>query len=340
MDWMRTMDPLNHDALQGIKPVPVTTLTGFLGAGKTTLLNRILSGNHGLRVAVLVNDFGAINIDAELVISVETNVISLANGCVCCMIRDDLVASIEEALARPEKPDYIVLEASGVADPIGIAQTLNDPSLRDRIRLDGILCVLDAEQVFLAPETTELKLMQMACADMIVLNKVDLVQREDVARIRAWLDTRFHRFLLVEAVRGDVPLPVLLSLGHPDADRKDDELGCCDGACAHPRHDHSRHDGQFESWSFTTDSPVSLDALRRAASRLPVGVYRAKGVIYTADAPDRRAILQVVGRRVDISLAEPWGDRARCTRLVAIGARGSFDEDELRAAFDGCRVPG
>ena len=162
------MDQINHDTVSGPPPVPVTTLTGFLGAGKTTLLNRILSGNHGLRVAVLVNDFGAINIDAELVISVETNVISLANGCVCCMIRDDLVANIQDAIARPEKPEYILLEASGVADPIGIAQTLNDPSLRDRIQLDGILCVVDAEQVLAAPETTELKLLQMACADIIV----------------------------------------------------------------------------------------------------------------------------------------------------------------------------
>ena len=102
---------------------------------------------------MLVNDFGAINIDAELVIDVDSNVISLANGCVCCMIRDDLVASIRDAIARPEQPECVLLEASGVADPIGIAQTLNNPALRDRIRLDGILCVVDAEQALAAPET-------------------------------------------------------------------------------------------------------------------------------------------------------------------------------------------
>lgn len=147
------MEPVDHDSAAGPRPVPVTTLTGFLGAGRTTLLNRILSGRHGLRVAVLVNDFGAINIDAELVIDVDSNVISLANGCVCCMIRDDLVASIRDAIARPEQPECVLLEASGVADPIGIAQTLNNPALRDRIRLDGILCVVDAEQALAAPET-------------------------------------------------------------------------------------------------------------------------------------------------------------------------------------------
>ena len=114
--------------------VPVTILTGFLGAGKTTLLNRILNGSHGLRVAVLVNDFGAINIDTELIIGVEENAISLANGCVCCQIRDDLVDTIKEVITRPEQPEYILLEASGVADPSGIALTFAIPAFRDRIR--------------------------------------------------------------------------------------------------------------------------------------------------------------------------------------------------------------
>ena len=134
------------------KTVPITTLTGFLGAGKTTLLNRILTGNHGLRVGVLVNDFGAINIDAEHVVGVKDNMISLSNGCVCCQIRDDLVESVVALLARPESIEYILLEASGVADPAGIFVTFNDPNLRDRIRLDSVTCVVDADQVFAHPE--------------------------------------------------------------------------------------------------------------------------------------------------------------------------------------------
>ena len=198
--------------------IPLTVLTGFLGAGKTTLLNRILTGDHGLRIAVLVNDFGSINIDADLVVGVDGDgdIISLANGCVCCNVRDDLVTAVTQVMSRPEQPEYILLEASGVAEPSSIALTFMDDGLRDRIRLDSIMCVVDAEQVFAAPEMMELKLRQIAFADMLILNKVDLVTPEEIERIKAWLDDRFHRYRLVEACGGDVPLEILLSVGRFD----------------------------------------------------------------------------------------------------------------------------
>ncbi len=335
------MDQIDHDFVLGAPPIPVTILTGFLGAGKTTLLNRILNGNHGLKVAVLVNDFGSINIDAELVVGVESNVISLANGCVCCTLRDDLIATVMETIKRPEHPEYILLEASGVAEPSSLAMTFNNPSFRDRIRLDSILCVVDAEQVFAAPEFMELKIFQMACADMVILNKVDLVGREQIGKIKQWLDSRFYRYRLIETIHADVPLPVLLSVGYFDPARLEInahlavESGSLDPKDGHGRHDLD-HSVAFSTWSYETARPLSLERLREAASKLPTGIYRAKGVIYAAEEPARRAVLQVVGKRVDISLAGAWNGRHPRTQIVAIGAPGAIDEKEWRNKLDQC----
>ncbi len=328
------------DTANDVAPaIPITILTGFLGSGKTTLLNRILNGNHGLRVAVLVNDFGAINIDAELIVGVESGVISLANGCVCCSIRDDLVETVMETISRPEQPEYILLEASGVAEPASIAMTFNNPAFRDRLRLDSILCVVDADQVFAAPELMELKLFQMACSDLVILNKVDLVGPEQVAHIRRWLDSRFHRYRLIEARHCDVPLDVLLSVGRfdPEQLRHGSEPPACDDpGCTDAHHDHSR---AFSTWSYETDLPLSLEALRVAASKLPATIYRAKGVIHTRDAPNQHAVLQVVGRRVDISLAGDWGEHPPLTQIVAIGAPGAINTDVLNDTFSRCIAP-
>lgn len=313
--------------------IPLTILTGFLGSGKTTLLNRILNGNHGLRVAVLVNDFGSINIDAELVVGVESDVISLANGCICCTIRDDLAQTVIETINRPERPNYLLLEASGVADPSGIMLTFTADFIRDRVRLDSILCVVDAEQVFAVPDLMELKIRQIAFADIVILNKVDLADQLHIDQIKEWLDDRFHRYRLVEARQGDVPLEVLMGAGRFDAAQLEFKLhpleqpGCTHLHC---EHDHADHSQTFATWSYETDLPLSLEALREALRQLPATIYRAKGVIYAAEAPEKRSVLQVVGKRVEISLQNEWGERMPHTRIVVIGAASGIDPNALR----------
>ena len=325
---------IDHDVKNGSPVTPITVLTGFLGAGKTTLLNRILNGDHGLRVAVLVNDFGSINIDADLVVGVEAggDIISLANGCVCCSIRDDLLTAFAQVIERPERPEYIILEASGVAEPSGIAFTFINANFHDRVRLDSIMCLVDASQVFAVPELMELKIRQIAYSDMLILSKTDLVSREEVGRIRSWLDDRFHRYRLVEAPRGEVPLEILLSSGRFDPAQMNSDRAladdCADGNCN--REHHHPHDEKFSTWSFQTDRPLSLEALRAAASKLPANIYRAKGVVYSSDVPERRAVLQVVGKRVDISLQDEWRDRPRRTQIVIIGAPGAIEGEGLR----------
>lgn len=311
---------------------PVTILTGFLGAGKTTLLNRILNGEHGLRVAVLVNDFGSINIDTELIVGVEDNAISLANGCVCCQIRDDLIETVEEVINRPERPEYILLEASGVADPAGIALTFVDPRLRDRIRLDSIISVVDVEQFYANPEypdLMQLKLRQIGFSDMVILNKVDLVDEVELQKVRAGIEKRLMRVRFVEAVNCDVPLEILLSVGRFDPSQLEEDQP------------HTDHGQTFSTWSFESERPLSLEALTQMVKRkLPGNIYRCKGVVYTTDHPDRRVILQAVGRRSDISLDIEWGERTPKTQIVAIGAPDSIDEAELTALFEGCVVEG
>ena len=314
-------------------------LTGFLGAGKTTLLNRILNGSHGLRGAVLVNDFGSINIDADLVVGVESDVISLANGCVCCSIRGDLSDAVTRVLARPERPDYVLLEAGGVAEPSGIAMTFADASLRDRIRLDSITCVVDAEQVFALPEQMRLKLWQIGFADMLILNKVDLVSREQVAKIKQWLGEHFHRFRLIEATQGEVPLEILLSAGRfgvtqSEHEPRNLEEHLCQGP--HSKLQHNDHAHTFSTCSYESEEPLSLEALRRFAASLPANIYRCKGLVYSIEAPHRRAVLQVVGKRADISLQDEWGSRPPRTQIVTIGAQDGLDTESLRAMFDRC----
>lgn len=316
--------------------VPLTLLTGFLGAGKTTVLNRILAGDHGLRIAVLVNDFGDLDIAEELIAEASGDTLKLTNGCICCSLKAGLVEAVSEVLHREPRPQHIVLEASGVADPTGIATTLLAPVFRGRIRLDGVVCVVDVREFRDGHAEESLILRQLMVSDLVLLNKVDAVAdatREAAeTRIRSWLS----RARIVPTVHGDAPLEILLS-SYVDRDAIVEQAheGCAGSDCTHPAH--APH-AQFDRWYFEADAPLCEEALRDVIRELPGEVYRVKGVIRLGSASGTRALVQGVGRRLDL---DPVRDGAAVdprSRLVVIGAAGSLDAERLEAAFARCRL--
>jgi G3E family GTPase len=316
------------------QPIPISILTGFLGAGKTTLLNRILASDHGLRIAVLVNDFGSVNIDAELVIGVEDDLMTLANGCVCCQIRDDLLEALDRVLTTPKPPDYIVLEASGVADPSSIYTTFADSRHRDRLRLDSVTCVVDADQVFeyldRGPEMLAHVVRQIGFADLVLLNKVDLVGTERIDWLRSWIGQMMDRVRIVPTTYCEVPWDVLLSTD-TSVMRMIEEPGA---QSPQPVVDHG---SDFDHWSYESTEPLSLSAFKEMVRlKLPGDVYRLKGFLYTADDPEHRYVVHTVGRRSEIRPHDSWSGSAPQTRLVAIGASGALEKDWMETALNQC----
>jgi G3E family GTPase len=321
-------------------PIPLTILSGFLGAGKTTLLNHLINSDHGLRIAVLVNDFGAINIDAQLIVGVPTaEQINLANGCVCCTIRGDLLRAALQLVERADPPDYIVIEPSGVSDPVSVAQTFQLPELRDRIRLDAIVAVVDAEQFGqLEGANAYMAYEQLTVADLIVINKIDLVTPEQIAALkRKWL---YPTARVIETSFGRVPIDLLLDTGRFDPakllTRPTREVHVHERSGAdHPHHDHSL---TFSAYSWQCAAPLSLKALKRALRQLPNTFYRAKGLLYLADDPTRRGVLQIVGTRITLTMDDSWHGAEPRTQIVGIGAPNSFDAAALDALWESCRA--
>jgi G3E family GTPase len=276
--------------------IPLTVIGGFLGAGKTTLLNRLLAGVTERRFAVLVNDFGALDIDGRLVAEHGGDTIALANGCVCCTIGDSMVETLLRLLETPDRFDHIVVEASGVADPARIADLA---VLEPRLIRDGVIVVIDAWEVrarAVDRRVGDTVLRQIKAADLLVLNKVDIA--EEVATTRAWLATQTAAPVL-EARRANVPLDLLFGL---------DRYGATGG----------KTDDAFRSWSYEWAEPVDRATLM-AILRDAKDVLRGKGIVRFADAPEQRSIVHMVGRRIEVSEEGAWRDGE--SRLVLLGPK-------------------
>jgi G3E family GTPase len=312
------------------RATPVTVLTGFLGAGKTTLVNRILSEAHGLRIAVIVNDFGAVSIDSQLIIGIESGTVSLANGCVCCEIRGDLVAAVDSILHQDRELDALVLEASGVAEPSSIARTFTSEVFRSPIRLDGIVAVIDAEQLPAQaedPTTRDLVFGQIGYFDIVLLNKIDLADRAQVDAVRTFVHDRLPAVRIIETSRAQVPFHVLLGIapaGTAAAAGRGTGGGHYHGAAA------------FEHWTYTRDGAVDVDALLASIRLLPRSVYRIKGFVHSARDPAHRYLLQAVGQRGEAHRFDEWAGRPRSTELVIIAGRSGLDRTAIDRQLDAC----
>lgn len=332
---MPTVDKESTTIMDASKEgLPVTIITGFLGSGKTTLLNHILTNQQGLKTAVLVNEFGEIGIDNELIVSTSDSMVELNNGCVCCTINDDLVDAVYRVLERPEKVDYLVVETTGLADPLPVALTFLGSELREMTRLDSIVTLVDCANFSLDLFNSQAAHSQITYGDIILLNKTDLVENSTVDELEDRICKIKEGARILRTKNSEIALPLILSVGLFESDQYFD---VCQEDHAHDHHHHHYHshhlenDG-FTSVSFQKDRPFSIRKFQYFLDNLlPTNVFRAKGILWFDGSPHRH-IFHVSGKRYSINDTE-WKDQPK-NQLVLIGQ--NLDHQTLLEQLEEC----
>ena len=305
-------------------PVPILLVTGFLGAGKTTVVNHLLAHAEGRRIAAVVNDFGAINIDADLIAGASEGVISLSNGCICCSLEGDLLRTLAALLRRDPQPEFIVIETSGIADPADIVRNLMDPLIWREAPLEAALCVVDATTPAATLNDDALLRSQLRAADVVALSKVDLVDATARAQLRDAIHLLRPGAVMVDARHGEVPAELLFPVD-PDRVPAPREV-----APRRPTAD------RFETFSWTSERPVSLPRLQQAIGRLAPKLARAKGLFETVEQPGRLTVFQLAGGRATLAPGEPLPTGAPRVRIVFIAEIGVLTRAEIDGIMQGC----